>query len=553
MLAKITLKFGSHVGSLPLHLLPGPMTVFVGPNNSGKSLVLMEIEQRASGHQPQGHKIIDALELVSMTKDEARKTLQSRIEPISTQGLAAGHVQLVTVPPLGGANVTRQVHLDTAVNQLAAGETQWALGSITPLFTMRLDGRTRLALTEPRPSSDLQYQPQNTLAALFSDDVARKEIREIVSAAFGKFFAIDPTGMQTLRIRLAVRPPVDDLEEQALDHRARAFHAAATDIVFLSDGVKAFTGIVSAVLSSDYRIILVDEPEAFLHPPLARMLGRTLADVAAKRTGNVLASTHSSDFLMGAVESGRAVNVVRLTFDQGIASARLLPAVELRLLMRDPLLRSTGVLDALFHRGAIIAEADSDRSFYEEINQRLRSAGRAAATDTLFINAHGKGVLRRLVKPLRHLGIPAAVIVDLDIIKSGDVFRELLNACSVPPGVVQALGQLRGNVQARFTSASADMKAGGVAQLAGADLEELQTLIQNLATYGVFVVPVGEAESWLKNLKVPGHGNDWLIAMFEALGEDPEDPTYVKPGSNDVWGFLESVAGWLKNPNRGGM
>jgi hypothetical protein len=35
------------------------------------------------------------------------------------------------------------------------------------------------------------------------------------------------------------------------------------------DGIKAFTGIVTAVIAGDPRILLVDEPEAFLHPALA--------------------------------------------------------------------------------------------------------------------------------------------------------------------------------------------------------------------------------------------------------------------------------------------
>lgn len=35
-------------------------------------------------------------------------------------------------------------------------------------------------------------------------------------------------------------------------------------------------------------------PEAFLHPPLIRKLGRRLTEIVSERGGNVLASTHSA-------------------------------------------------------------------------------------------------------------------------------------------------------------------------------------------------------------------------------------------------------------------
>jgi hypothetical protein len=59
---------------------------------------------------------------------------------------------------------------------------------------------------------------------------------------------------------------------------------------------------------------------------------------------------------MGCIQSGKRVNIVRLTWRSGVASARLLSADKLQTMMRDPLLRSTGVLGALFHEGAIVCE-----------------------------------------------------------------------------------------------------------------------------------------------------------------------------------------------------
>jgi hypothetical protein len=91
---------------------------------------------------------------------------------------------------------------------------------------------------------------------------------------------------------------------------------------------------------------------------------------SCERKGNVFASTHDSHFLMGCIEVGKPVNVVRLTYQDQVATVRLLEAGRLRTMMRDPLLRSTGVMDALFHQGAVVCEADGDRAFYREVYQR---------------------------------------------------------------------------------------------------------------------------------------------------------------------------------------
>lgn len=72
MLKRITLKFGSSPGQQPLVLEPGPTTVFVGPNNSGKSLVLVEAERVALGENPQGRHIVDSIDVTKFSDEEAR-------------------------------------------------------------------------------------------------------------------------------------------------------------------------------------------------------------------------------------------------------------------------------------------------------------------------------------------------------------------------------------------------------------------------------------------------------------------------------------------------
>jgi len=278
-----------------------------------------------------------------------------------------------------------------------------------------------------------------------------------------------------------------------------------------------------------------------------------MATLADERSGNVFASTHSSRFLMGCIESGKKTNIIRLTYTPSAgATARVLPASRIQELMQDPLLRSAGVLEALFYSAAVVCEADGDRVFYAEINNRLQAAKRNNVPDTVFLNAQNKQTVRRIVGPLRGMGIPVAAIVDFDIVK-GDDLRDLIKECFVPADLIHSLGQLRGDVAAHFQQKDLDMKKGGLSLLTGGPKESCESLLEQLARYGIFVVPNGEVESWLEYLAITASKVQWLPEIFARMRSDPADPSFVTPKDGDVWAFIEKIACWVRDVNRRGM
>lgn len=183
--------------------------------------------------------------------------------------------------------------------------------------------------------------------------------------------------------------------------------------------------MVSAVLSLPHRILLIDEPEAFLHPTLARRVGHALSETARERDASLVVATHinSADFLMGCIQSAPDLRLIRLTYTDQQPTARSIESTEIMALMNDPLLRSANALRALFHRSFVVTEADADRAFYEEINFRLLQTHRGIE-DALFMNAQNWQTIPRIALPLRKLGIPAAAIFDFDVLMDND-FRKL--------------------------------------------------------------------------------------------------------------------------------
>lgn len=548
---------GSRSGSAPLHLRPGNVIVLVGPNNSGKSLALREIENWFSS-QTRSSRVINSVTADWPTDQGQAESLARAFETAVGPEYSAppGHFWVRT-PRFDQSGSVNQMTVNPEDLRSAAARQNTDLfrSVLGRLYCVRLDGRSRFLLTDEKPSGDLQERAQNHLQALMIDDAAREQVRKITEEAFGLHFVIDPTGLKTLRIRLSVRAPASTPEEQALDHTAREFHSRATLIDEMSDGVKAFVGLVSALVALPHRIMLIDEPEAFLHPPLANRLGQNLARLARARDASLVTATHSSDFLFGCLEATPDVTVVRTTFDHGIASARALLATELEPLRSDPLLRSTGVFRSLFHQVTIVGESDSDRAFYDEMNRRLVASGRGIP-DALFLNAQNKSTVHRIVGPLRRLGIATAAIVDLDLIKRSDDWNALLNACLVPSSEIARLESERHYFNAIFRgfpllqNQQQVVKRQGISALGTADQHRAQSLLSDLERYGLFLVPNGEVETWLPFLNISEHGSKWLVRVFNRVGQHDSDPNYLTPGQADVWAFLDRIGIWAKDPSR---
>ena len=552
MISKLKLKFGSSQTKPPLETDTTPITVFVGPNNSGKSKVLIEIQTFCGNGTPNTTNVIlNELDFTPVSNPEAEINSHT-LTPRHNEFIQPGHILF------GKAAHRNQLNRQQLVNFFSnvATHRQQYCAYYVSFNTIRIDGGSRINLINSQPAGDLQGHPHNSLQVLFRDDPKRQEVRRIIYDAFKKYFVIDPTNLGNLRIRLSDTAPTNDIQERGIHEDAVQFHNRALDITLASDGVKAFTGIITTIIAGDPNVILIDEPEAFLHPSLASNLGKEVSNSVNGISKNLFVSTHSANFLMGCIQSGTPLNIIRLTYSNNTPTARILPSDKVLKLMRHPLLRSTGVLNGLFYEYVIVTEGDADRAFYQEINERLLAFTPAKGIpNCLFLNAQNKQTIHEIMKPLREMGIPCAAIVDVDVVKDGGTtWTNLLSGAFVPEVTINSTGVSRGNIKSRFDSKGVNFKThGGVDVLDPTDREACNNLFDQLDEYGIFAVRKGELEIWLKALKATSsHSPDWLVEIFEKLGEDPTATTYVKPAAGDVWDFIAKIKTWFTNPTRKG-
>ena len=466
------------------------ITVFVGPNNSGKSLILREIEEAFNVHPfPSDLRILKDYEVEWPDIDEIDSVIK-KSKLVGGHRLALGNFALHRLTPSGGSEV---VHInESSLREIVKSkkDKRWIATQYLRLGVIRLDGRSRFILTNDQDGGDLISSPQNVLSHLFRDDSARLEVRSLIKDAFGLEFVIDPTNLGKLRIRLSRESPPAD--EQSLNVTAREYYKNAIHIKDASDGVQAFTGIVTAIRSGEYHTILIDEPEAFLHPPLARKLGKSLAALVAERGGSLMASTHSSDFLMGCVQASSAVRVVRIEYSGGKSRGRVIDPDVLESLFKRPLMRSANVISGLFHDGVVVLESDNDRAFYSEIYYRI-SESKSNYPSILFINAQNKQTIKDIIGPLRQFGVPAAAIPDIDFVKDGGkTWTEWLMAAQIPEALHAGYGQQRSAINDALRQTGKDMKTqGGLDLLDPGNRMAADQFFSNLEDFGIFPVRRG--------------------------------------------------------------
>lgn len=554
MISSFKLKFGRVPGSEGELVTATPVTVFVGPNNSGKSLVLTEIEGFCrAGSRDANARLLSELTFSVLSPAAAAAAIERlKGQPRQGERVIPGYVFIQ------GRGGRQQVPLEDFTRYLQnPSENPKAFSNwFLTYFVMSLDGKSRINLIGEQEGGDLQLPPKTSFQVLYHDASKRLEVRRILAEAFGYYFILDLTNLGKIRIRLSARAPRDEQEELNVNPESVKFQGAAQLIDLASDGVKAFTGIVAELLAGDPRVVLIDEPEAFLHPSLASKLGLEISRAAVATDKRVFVATHSAAFLMGCIQSGAPVTIVRLTYRTEVPTARVLPSQEIKQLMRNPLLRSTGVLNGLLYDFVVVAEGDSDRAFYQEINERLlQYKPEWGIPNCLFIHAQNKQTIPTILQPLRKMGIPAAGIVDIDVLKDGGaVWTRLLESLSVPVLLQEPWGRVRSAINDAMVRSGRNMKRdGGLTLLTPENRESADNLFNQLADYGMFVVPGGEVESWLRHLAVQGHGPEWLIAAFERMGEDPEQPNYLRPGDDDVWEFMSRVKRWLFDARRRGI
>ena len=534
----------------------GNLTVLVGPNNAGKSQTLRDIRDYVVTGSTQQLTIVDRLEVVlpAQTEGTAGLSILPHTSPGHTRilGVASDLQSRHEFAPHGP---WLDQHFASVQQPNNRSELLRNMGQYWCAF---LDAESRFKLAAPAESYDTRNEtPSNALQAFFSGGApVVEELRKAFKDTFSMDIALDWAAMRRLYLKVGAEfGTIPDTRTQ-LDALLKDAHQLSEQ----GDGYKSFAGIALAVLAFRNRLLMIDEPEAFLHPAQTRALGRWIARKAKDRAAQVILASHSADFLLGVISADPDATVIRLNRSAQGTTFHKIPPATTGGLINSPLLSSQPVLDALFHKGVVVCEGDPDRAVYQTVmHQFLRSEG---GEEVLLIHSNGKDAAKGPIEMLRSSGTPVCAIVDIDVLNSAATLNEIITALSGLPvdarvtalrdsvatvvenarqgDLLTALKEaVRKWLETEYTdlrrarkglAASAKVKSRwdavkrrGVEFFDGADRTTVDDLLRLLDEAGLFVVPRGELEGWMR-LGI-GKGPLWNRAALEQLhtGVCPDD------------------------------
>jgi ABC-type cobalamin/Fe3+-siderophores transport system ATPase subunit len=530
-------------GGEEISLDPGSVFIIVGPNSSGKSTSLRQIEDMIHNSTHPQTVIQTVHQFRTTDKVELRLWLEQHYpsRPV-TQGKVF-------------------VAQRTTVFE---HDMQWGpirdsgLGNVAQFLMHRLDTESRLQLANRTQAMAYAHTPEAYIHFLQLDESLLAAVSGELRKAFGKDLIINYGGAAEVWFHVGDEPNRTTEKDRVSPEYLNKLNQLP-QLHHEGDGVRSFVGTLLAAKCGAHLVLLIDEPEAFLHPPQIRRLARTLAASAKALNRQIIVATHSSDVIRGALSESDRVTICRLTRQGNQNHATVLSSDRVKALFSNPLLRSAAAVDGVFYDGVVVCEADNDCRFYEALVRQMEAKEPLGKSSSFyFVHGSGKGSIPTLASAYKQLGVPVAATADFDLLKNEGEFRNVIIALGadfaqfkdpyrkviadlneLPPhkALPDFLTEMRAQLdslepQDALTGAErqllkdliddagewSEAKKYGIDKLSGGAHQACEKLLKECRAIGLFLVPKGELESWWRG--GPKDKNEWSRLAIEQVALD---------------------------------
>ncbi|GHV28536.1 hypothetical protein FACS1894167_05790 [Synergistales bacterium] len=512
------------------------IVVFTGANNCGKSQVLKDIERLVANPQL-------SAAIATSVESELIGTLPD--------DFIKSHLSYDNGNYWFGGNGS----------DLTGWQRNWTgknMSVLYQLFLNRLGTEERLTVSKSKPLFNASNHGRiDSLNMLYKKNKIEDEVSKLFEDAFGTKLVVHRRDGQNVSLRVGERP---DWVEEGRDGEGSYYNGVDVlpKLDDQGDGMRSFASILLDTFASDYCITLIDEPEAFLHPPQARLLGKMLAknDVGERQ---LFISTHSEDFLQGLLDAdNKNVKIIRINRIDDINHMSVLENAKIEELWSSPLLRYSNILSGLFHSKVVVCESDYDCLFYQAILDASYESKGEIAPDIHFTHCGGKQRLETVIKALIAVKVPVVAIADIDVLNDETILRKTTDSFGIVWDNISAhhkkiieyaqsqRHQLsEADVKRDLTALVNEMQNTNTSSLSKATAEKVSAILKQSTAWtkiketgnsffkgnadaynalsqivsilhfsGLFVVPVGEIESFYA--KVGGHGSHWWEKLVES-------------------------------------
>ncbi len=395
-------------GGETVHLSKNDIVLIVGANNSGKSKTLEELHLLNSCSPNDAARALSSNYVVKGVELGKRGTSAEFATYLENNGTLKNHHYLFR-----GARIHSNHIIQFDKPRLHA---------ISQGFQLKLDASERTNSVHTQSSIRIDQDATSAQHFLYNNTGLMDYVSKLFQAAFGQELFFNFRGGSEIPIHVGEKP-ICEPDEQYVHDSYVSKVTRFPNIDEQGDGMKSYTGILFQTVVFPRDIIFIDEPEAFLHPPQMRRLGKTLAE---ESNGQLIVATHSTDILRGFLqgESNR-VRVIRLERIGDKNHATELSAESIKELWEHPQIRYSTALDAIFHEQAVICEDDSDCRLYSAMANHLESKNDTSRwKDTHYVPTGGKHAAARVAAALTALNVPVKMIFDFDLLSDKNSVRK---------------------------------------------------------------------------------------------------------------------------------
>ena len=548
--------------------IPKGINVIVGPNNSGKSRLLKEIRDYLSGD----HKDIKMISSLNYPMADNFSELCSAydIESKMIKDIYGNWLLKVysnkpehamdmttTLDSYYTRNINSwcgdwQEHFESVFKRNNSQEFLNLFGS---LFFQYLGTEERLTVCKTQRNHGMDSNSTNYLSSIQYQSELLDKLRLKTMELFKKDIYLDN---KTLGDRLVFRVGDDfnyirsQTEPNESDVRKLFAEKKLDD---QGDGLKSFVSTFLSLFLGKRDVLLIDEPEAFLHPPLARQLGEMIGE-SHKKGQIIFVATHSVEVLKGILSKNQNVNVIRIT--QPIPFSNSFKIVNKKLLdsiLQNPLLRVSRVLEGIFCDKVVLTEAEADELVYQELIEKIYPA-----SGLYFAHGQNKQTLATIAELYQKIGIPYEIITDFDVLRKSDEFNRFLSLMDIPSKERQKMIQYANNLRELVNNS---VEVSGLNEEEAKRIQKsrrdevyhklginffdesiqkhLLTAIERFRENHLHILKTGELETLLVDYGVPYQDkNKWIVAAINKIAEIQKEDI---PSDSYLFKFLSSVKG----------
>ena len=548
---------------------PSRINVIIGPNNSGKSRFLKELRDWLSGDKSD----IKIINHIDYSYPESFQDVEEsyNIKNKMTKDLYGNWI-LRTYSNKSNqpwdVNATFESYFTRNLSCFAADWEDFFKNIIQEknedsffqhfgaLFFRYLGTEERLTICKMQKNFGLDSTNTNYLTSFKFENKVLRELADNVRRIFGKDIILDT---QTLGDRLVFRVGKNfEYLRGTFEQENQNISKLLTEKLLddQGDGLKSYVSTFLSLKAKENDILLIDEPEAFLHPPLARQLGELIGEY--DETKQIFVSTHSVEILKGILSQNADINVIRVTQPEAFKNdINILDKDVLRTIIQSPLLRVSRVLEGLFCEKVIVTEAEADELVYQELIEKVYPQ-----SGLYFAHGQNKQTLAEIAEMYKAVGIKYEVITDFDIVRVNEDFNKFIKIMSIEENEKQRyrkyISELRYSIEGEIDTEGMDddtkkkvLKENrdkiyhqeGISHLDEGELKEnIEELLEKMSKNHLHILNTGELETLLRPFGIlyTNNKSHWVVEAINKISVLSKEDIEEK---EEIYNFLKEIVG----------